>query len=154
VPDGLGPAEPPRDAKPIDPAPPRGVVLPRGTIVVSATDGERKAAFVWLGTFALDPADPDASRRIATARSSGQTLELVDAVLEMYREDVAAAGLENTGFGFMRGFDYTVGSGPDALGVFVRVPADNPLGPPVDADEPVGDDNGPYIEIIAGPLGG
>jgi hypothetical protein len=104
----------------LDPAPPRGVVVPVGVIVVEAVSGEAiRAAYVWKGTFRVDRGDAGVQERMtrAKARSPGP-ISPREAVLELYADAVRAAGREVTTFAFAAGFDYETGE----HAVFVRVP--------------------------------
>jgi hypothetical protein len=138
----------------IDPAPPPGVVIPRGVRVVSAEAGGPGYSWYWKATLAADPADADLRARIEQARAAGHELTLGTAALARHREDVEAAGHAVTGFAFMPGFDYDVKSERGPLAVFVRVPADDPHGGPRDPSVAVADEHGPYFEITVGPAGG
>lgn len=135
------------------PPPPEGVMVPRGGVVVRADDGGGRAAYLWKGLFTADPSDPQLQASIAAATSTGEVLTANGALLRRYEEDVKAAGTSTTGSPSSPGFHYmTTGATPYA--VFVRLPADDPHGPPPDPSQPTKDDNGPLVEIVVSTPGG
>jgi hypothetical protein len=122
----------------LDPAPPRGTVVPGIGSPRTVEAGGQQSAFVWMAVYEVDPSEPRIQRVLDAARSDGLALDPGDAAAIVYMEEVRAAGIDVVEH--VAGFAYLIQDGE--LEVIVRP----------DDDFHRNDPNG--FTIAVGPRGG
>lgn len=96
----------------LDPAPPAGVIAPRGVKVVRVEAHAPPSKQRWSAIFEPDRASP------LLAGKSGDPLA---AVIDLYRTDLVGNRIAVETFDWEpRALDYSIGTGDDRLDVFVR----------------------------------
>jgi hypothetical protein len=122
----------------LDPAPPRGIVVPGIGAPRTVEAGGEQSAFVWMAVYEVDPSDERIARLLDQARRDDLALDPGDAGSIVYMREVIAAGIDVVEF--VNGFRYLIQDGE--LEVSVRH----------DDDFHRNDPNG--FTITVGPSGG
>lgn len=105
-------SSPPSAPVVLDPAPPAGVVAPRGVKVLHVEAHPAPSKQRWSATFEPDRASP------LWTGASGDPLA---AAVALYRTDLTGQHIEVTTFDWEpRALDYSIGTGEARLDVFVR----------------------------------